>query len=250
MLIDSHAHLTDKQFDADRGEVLERAWAAGIEAIVLIGAPALAETDPRLFVAVGIHPHDAHRVGDDWCSRIKSMAQHPKVVAIGEIGIDFYYKELPHEDQFRVFRQQIELAHELALPIIIHDREAHDDVWRIIQEVGVPPRGGIFHCFSADVAFAQKAIAAGFLISVAGNVTYKKTEQLAEVVRTIPLEHLIVETDSPYLAPVPHRGKRNEPAFVLHTAEKVAELKGISLDEVARCTTKNVRRLLRLGEKP
>lgn len=250
MLIDSHAHLTDQQFDGDRVAVLERTWAAGIEAIVLIDALALAETDTRLYATVGIHPHDAHRVGDDWCSRIKSMAQHPKVVAIGEIGIDFYYKELPHEDQFRVFRQQIELAHELNLPIVIHDRESHDDVWRIIQEVGVPPRGGIFHCFSADVAFARKAVAAGFLISIAGNVTYKKTEQLAEVVRTVPLEHLIVETDSPYLAPVPYRGKRNEPAFICHTAAKIAELKGVSFDEAARCTTENVRRLLRLGGNP
>lgn len=257
--IDSHAHVTDKQFDADRADVIARAWDAGLEAIILIGsgegitsndrALALAESDSRFFVAVGVHPHDAHTKDNNWLPRIKTLAQHPKVVAIGEIGLDFFYKEFPRDQQMTVFRQQIELAHELHLPILIHDRDAHDDVWRIIQEVGVPPRGGIFHCFSGDVAMAEKGIAAGFLVSIAGIVTFKNARQLQEVVATLPLEHLVIETDCPYLAPVPHRGKRNEPAYVVHVAKKIAEIKGVDVETVARVTTKNARQFFQLSSK-
>lgn len=246
MVVDTHAHLASSEYDDDRDAVMNRAWEAGLAAIVVIGAGDglesnqralnLLSQDNRLFAAVGIHPHDAAGASEDWISDIRTMLQVPRVVAIGEIGLDFHY-DIPRDAQRRWFRRQIELAHELSLPIVIHDRDAHDEILTILDDVGWPPRGGIFHCFSGDVALATHVTQKGFFISIAGVVTFKKADQLKDVVRSVPLEKMVLETDAPFLAPVPHRGKRNEPSFVMHVVDAVAEIKGVSSEDVAQTTS-------------
>ncbi|RNC67314.1 MAG: YchF/TatD family DNA exonuclease [Desulfuromonadales bacterium] len=257
-LIDTHAHIDGRDFATDFDAMLARAWEAGLSHIVTVGADLessraaveLANGHDRVFCAVGVHPHDASRVTDACYDVVCQLAAgNPKVVAIGEIGLDFYRDRSPRDEQERVFRRFIRLARELKLPIIVHDRDAHGRVMAILREEKAAEVGGVLHCFSGDLAMAQKCVEMGFYVSIPGTVTYPSNEQLREVVRGIRTEHLLIETDCPYLTPVPHRGKRNEPAYVRLTAEKVAELKGLTVEDVGRITSLNARRLFGIGEE-
>ena len=256
MTIDSHAHLEMEEFDDDRDAVLGRAAAAGLMAIVTVGttipdcekAVELARLYPSVYAAVGIHPHEVKGIDAGTYDALRVLAQQEKVVAIGEIGLDFFYDLSPREVQLRRFAEQLDLALELDLPVIIHDREAHAETLRILQQRKGRLRG-VLHCFSGDAAMARECLALGFYLSVAGPVTYRKSEQLRAVAREIPAERLLIETDAPYLAPQPYRGKRNEPAYVVETARCVAEIRGISLGELERVTEENARRLFGLGGK-
>jgi TatD DNase family protein len=255
-LIDSHAHIYGREFHDDFAAMLERAEQAGVSHMVVPGgdlessreACELASGYAPVFCAIGVHPHDAMRVTDKCFTIFREMAAaNPKVVAIGEIGLDFYRDRSPREDQERVFRRFIRLARELSLPVIIHDRDAHERIMKILREEKGTEAGGVLHCFSGDLKMARECVEMGFYISIPGTVTFAANEPLREVVRGIKIESLLLETDSPYLAPVPHRGKRNEPALVRIVAEKVAELKGLSLADVGRITSLNARRLFRIG---
>ncbi len=258
MLIDTHAHLEMREFDDDREDVIRRAREAGVEYIVTIGttiessrdAVLLAEKYDFIYAAVGIHPHEVKDILHPAYEVIRHFAQHEKVVAYGEIGLDYHYEHSPRNDQKRKFRDMLREARQLDLPVIIHDRDAHDDALRILSEEWSPDLGGVMHCFSGDAAMAKKAIEMGFSISIAGPVTFPKAESLREVVRQIPIEHLLIETDAPYLAPQPMRGKRNEPAFVRNTAEAVAKIKGLAYDDVARITSFNAMQLFGIGKLP
>jgi TatD DNase family protein len=257
-LIDSHAHIYGKEFTADFDEMLHRAADAGVETIIVVGADLessiqateLAQKHPNIYAAVGIHPHDASRVTDACYKLIIDLAQNcPKVVAIGEIGLDFYRDRSPRPDQEKVFRRFIQVARELKLPLIIHDRDAHERIMTILREEGAADVGGVLHCFSGDLQMAKECIDLGFYVSIPGTVTYPKNATLHEVVKGLKTENMLVETDCPYLSPVPYRGKRNEPAYVRLAAEKVAELKGLSLGDVARITTVNCEKLFRLPDQ-
>lgn len=258
MLIDTHAHLEMREFNDDRDEVIQRAREAGVEYIVTIGttvessrdAVMLAEKYDFIYAAVGIHPHEVKDVLHPAYEVLRHFAKHKKVVAYGEIGLDYYYEHSPRSDQKRKFRDMLREARELDLPVIIHDRDAHEDTLRILSEEWSPELGGVMHCFSGDLAMARKVIEMGFSISIAGPVTFPKAEALREVVKRIPIEHMLVETDSPYLAPQPVRGKRNEPAHVRHTAEMIAQVKGLSFDDVARITSFNAMQLFGIGKIP
>ena len=256
LFIDSHAHIDGAEFQEDFTAMLDRAAAAGVGQIVVVGADlassraavALAERYPQLVAVVGIHPHDAASVTEAYYDEIRLLASgNAKVVAIGEIGLDFYRDRSPRQVQEEVFRRFIRLARELRLPIVVHDRDAHDRVMTILREEQAAEIGGVLHCFSGDLAMARKCIEMGFYLSIPGTVTYPSNECLREVVRGVKIEHLLIETDCPYLAPVPHRGKRNEPAFVVRTAEKIAELKGLTTEDVGRITTLNCQRLFGLA---
>ncbi|MCM2358474.1 MAG: YchF/TatD family DNA exonuclease [Geobacteraceae bacterium] len=251
-LIDTHAHIDGRDFLPDFNQMLERANAAGLSHIITVGADLessraavrLAEQYGHIFAAVGIHPHDAERVTEKCYEVVRELAtRNPRVVAIGEIGLDFYRDRSPRDDQERVFRRFIRLARELALPVIVHDRDAHSRVMAILREEKASEVGGVLHCFSGDLQMARECVEMGFYLSIPGTVTYPGNEQLREVVRGTKIERLLLETDCPYLSPVPHRGKRNEPAYVRLTAEKVAKLKGLTLSDVGRITSLNARRL-------
>lgn len=246
-LIDSHAHIYYRDYADDFDEMLQRAADAGIVAMLVVGTDIessresveLAEKHSQIYAAVGIHPHDAGRVTDACYGVIRELAQSsPKVVAIGEIGLDFYRDRSPRADQERVFRTFLRMALELDKPVIIHDRDAHQLVLDCLREERV--HRGVLHCFSGDSAMAAQALSLGFHISIPGTVTYPSNEALREVVRATTIDRMLVETDCPYLSPVPHRGKRNEPAYTRLTAERVAQIKGLTLEDVARITTKNV----------
>ncbi|MFH1830091.1 MAG: TatD family hydrolase [Pseudomonadota bacterium] len=255
-MIDTHTHVTFPEFDDDREEVLSRAWEAGLEFLIAVGAGQgldgnikaieLAKKHDRIFATVGVHPHDAKEMTDGWIAKLEKLAAHKKVVAIGEIGLDYHYMHSPKEVQIARLRDLLALAKRVDKPIIIHARDAHEDVWREMTEAGVPSRGGVFHCFSGDVEFAKKVVDAGFHISIPGVVTFKNARVLQEVVAEIPLERLLLETDCPYLAPVPFRGKRNEPAYVVEVAKKIAEIKGLAFEDVSRVTTLAAKRLFSL----
>jgi TatD DNase family protein len=251
-LIDTHAHIYGQEFQADFPALLERATAAGVSRIIAPGADqessreacALAARYEQIYCTVGVHPHDAERVTDECYETIREMAAtNPKVVAIGEIGLDFYRDRSPRPDQERVFRRFIRLARELSLPVVVHDRDAHERIMRILVEEKATEVGGVLHCFSGDLQMARECVEMGFFLSIPGTVTFPANDALREVVRGVKIEHLLLETDSPYLAPVPFRGKRNEPAFVRLVAEKVAELKGLSVADVGRITSLNAHRL-------
>ena len=255
-LIDTHAHIDGHDFSADFDSMLERAAAAGVSAIITIGADmesskaacALADSIENIYCAVGIHPHDAARVTEKCYDVIRQLAtDNRKVVAIGEIGLDFFRDRSPRDIQEKVFRCFIRLARELSLPVIIHDRDAHDQVINILREEKAEEVGGVLHCFSGDLQMARECVAMGFFLSIPGTITFPGNEQLREVVRGTKIENLLLETDCPYLAPVPHRGKRNEPAYVRIIAEKVAELKGLSVEDVCRITSLNAQRLFSLN---
>jgi TatD DNase family protein len=261
MLIDSHCHIDGEQFDEDRDEVVQRAKDAGVEAMLNIGtgdphsddfrrAVAVAEKYDNVYASVGVHPHDAKLYDDEAEAHLIDLVKSSKkVIAWGEIGLDFYYDHSPRDVQIAVFRRQIRTARELDLPIIIHSRDADDETVKIITEesadksVRVP---GIMHCFGGTPQMAEALMKIGFLISFAGNVTFKKAENLRDAARVVPLEKLLVETDCPFLTPVPFRGKRNEPSFVVHTAQFLAGFYGIELDTLAQQTTQNFLELFRL----
>ena len=254
-LIDSHAHIYGKEFASDFAEMMDRAKEAGVVAIVAVGADlessreacALAGAHDGIYCSVGIHPHDADRVTEKCYEMVREMALgNPKVVAIGEVGLDFYRDRSSRTAQEEVFRRFIRLSRELSLPLIIHDRDAHDRIVAIMREEGAGQVGGVLHCFSGDLKMALECIGMGFKISIPGTVTYPSNEALREVVRGVKIEQLMVETDAPYLTPVPHRGKRNEPAFVRLAAERIAQIKGLSPEDVGRITSFNTRKLFRI----
>ena len=248
MLIDTHAHLFYKDYRERLDEVLERAAEAGVGSIICVGldlatsgqAIALAEAHPNLWATVGIHPHEVKDTPDDYLDRLKALASHGKVVALGEMGLDYYRNLSPPELQRKVFQGQLELAQSLDLPVVVHNREADENLMAIMLAVGHTK--GVVHCFSSTPGFARKVIDFGFHISFTGTVTFGKNHNAA-VLEAVGLERVLVETDCPYLTPVPHRGKTNEPAFVRHTAEKIAGLCGLTLEEVARVTTANAEQL-------
>jgi TatD DNase family protein len=256
LLVDTHCHLDLHHFDTDRDAVLERARAAGVGRILIPGidlaqnrrAVALAEKYSQLRVAVGVHPNDTPDFGARELGALRALAQHPQVDAIGEIGIDLYWKAVPLEQQQHAFRMHLELAADLNKPVIIHDREAHAEVMAILREQA-PPAGGVLHAFSGDAAMAAEAMQLGFYLGVDGPLTYKKSDALRAIVATVPLDRILIETDAPYLTPdappQAKRGTRNEPANVRHVAQKLAEVRGLSVDAVAEATTANARRLFR-----
>jgi len=258
MLIDTHAHLEMREFDDDREDVIKRAQEAGVEYIVTIGttvessrdAVLLADKYDFIYAAIGIHPHEVKDILHPAYELLRHLAKHKKVVAYGEIGLDYYYEHSPRTDQKRKFRDMLREARELDLPVIIHDRDAHEDALQILAEEWSPDLGGVMHCFSGDLEMAKKMIEMGFSLSIAGPVTFPKATALREVVRQIPIEHLLIETDAPYLSPQPMRGKRNEPAYVRHTAEAIAQIKGLSFDDVARITSYNAMQLFGIGTVP
>ncbi|HHX73688.1 MAG TPA: TatD family hydrolase [Firmicutes bacterium] len=255
-LTDSHAHLTDGRFREDYAQVLERARAAGVTTIINVGydlassaaACELAAKTEGLYAAVGIHPHEASCYTEETARRLRELATHPKVVALGEIGLDYYYNHSPRHVQQDVFRKQLRLARELCLPVIIHDRDAHGDIYRILCAEKAQEIGGVMHCFSGDTNFAVNCLQLGFYLSLAGPVTFKNAGELPAVARMVPPERLLIETDAPYLAPVPYRGKRNEPAFVRLVAEKIAALRGMEPGEVAELTSRNARAVFSLDK--
>jgi TatD DNase family protein len=250
-LVDSHCHLDDKQFSEDREAVIARALEAGVERMMAIGAgggPAdletavrLAELYPFFFATVGVHPHDASKAEPDTFDRLRDVVRHPKVLAVGEIGLDYHYDFSPREIQRDVFIRQLELACEAGKPIVIHTREAWSDTTAILCEHYYG--GGIFHCFTGGLAEAREALDLGFHLSFGGVLTFPKAEALREAARMVPLDRILVETDAPYLAPVPHRGKRNEPAFLVETVRKLAALRETPLEDLAAATTRNFERL-------
>ncbi len=255
VLIDTHLHLDFDAFDADRDEVVARAVEAGVHQMITIGinvetsrrAVALAERYEAVYAAVGVHPNEAHTWTPEVDAELRALAAHPKVVAIGEIGLDYHWERVPPEHQHLVFRAQLRLAADVGLPVVIHDREAHDDVVRVVQEwvseAGVGTRTGVFHCFSGDREMAGRVLDLGFYVGVDGPVTFKNARRLHALVAELPLDRLLVETDAPFLTPHPYRGRRNEPAHVRLVAQRVAELRGVSVEEVARATSHNARRL-------
>ena len=272
MLVDTHCHLNLAQFDADREAVLARARAAGVERIVVIGIDRatnrevveLAERYPDLYAVVGFHPNAAGEFDAQALDNLRVTLRHPRVVALGEIGLDFYWDKQPRELQAEVFQAQLDLAVDLGQPIVVHIRsrpepghDAHAATWDILQPWAArhPWRGtgrplGVLHCFSGDAALADAALQAGFYLGVDGPVTYKNGKALQALAQTWPLDHVVVETDAPYLPPHPHRGQRNEPAYVRLVAQKLAELHGLSLDEVAQTTTGAAERLFGVPVAP
>ena len=260
MLIDTHAHLDFRQFDDDRNAVLDRAWQAGIAAIITIGidlktsraAVALAEAHERVFATVGFHPHDAKTADDAALVELRDLARHSRVVAIGEMGLDFYRDRSPRDVQRRVFRRQLQIAAELGKPVVVHGREAHADTLEILRQwiaesqMTFSEYRGVLHCFSGNLALAQAVIELGFFIGVDGPITYRNAHKLPDIVKALPLDRLLVETDAPFLTPHPHRGQRNEPAYVRLVAEKIADTKNLPLEEVAQATTANAKALFQL----
>jgi len=246
-LVDSHCHLHDPQFDPDRDAVIERALAAGVATMMVIDAPEFAEHYPFMYATIGVHPHEAAKATEETFARMRDLAGHPKVLAIGEIGLDYHYDFSPRDVQHRVFERQLEIAAEFHKPIVIHTREAWDDT---LAHMPTLPHGGIMHCFTGTVDQAQQALALGFHLGFGGVLTFPKANELRDAARITPDDRLLVETDCPYLAPVPHRGKRNEPAFVVEVSRKVAALRGISVEEVGRAAGANFRALFRAAAVP
>ena len=252
--IDSHAHLADRQFDSDRAEVLARAGDAGVECILNIAngtsaseleqAMSVAEQAPSLWAAIGIHPHEARHATPVLLSAVKGLARDSRVLAVGEIGLDYHYDHSPRETQRAAFREQLYLAGEVELPVIIHCREAWPECLEILGQVWAETRrGGILHCFSGTLDDARRALTWNFLISWAGNLTFPRAEKLRAVAAELPLDCMLIETDSPYLAPQPVRGQRNEPAHVRAVAAELGRLKNLTAEEVGRVTRKNFLRL-------
>lgn len=256
MLIDSHAHIQDKEYTGEVEAVIERARVAGVERIVVVGgagdmssntdAIALAESFHTVFATIGMHPHDAKDVGAEELETLRQLTTHSKVVAVGETGLDYYYDHSPHEVQERVFSSFIHMACETGLPIIVHERDAAGKAAELLYQEGNGKLCGVIHCFTGSYEAARAYLDLGFYLSFTGIITFKNAEPLRAVVRQVPLDRLLVETDAPYLTPVPYRGKRNEPAYVRFVAETVANIRGISLEEVARVTSANAQNLFNL----
>ena len=254
-LIDSHCHLDSSEFDTDRDEVVARALEAGIEHMVAIGTGSgppdleagirLADKYRAFYATVGIHPHDASKASGSDFAKLADLLKHPKVIALGEIGLDYHYDFSPRDTQTSVFIRQMEIAAAAQKPIVIHTREAWDDTIALLEQYWKPHGiGGIMHCFSGGLPEARRALDLGFYLSFGGILTFPKALDVQTAARAAPADRILLETDSPYLAPVPKRGKRNEPALVIHTARKLAELRGESLEQVSRVTSENFRRLL------
>jgi len=261
VFVDSHAHVDGEEFDADREGVLERARAAGVRAILNIGtgdprggnferAIALAEKHEDVYAAVGVHPHDAKLFDDDAAAHLmKLLTSSGRVIALGEIGLDYHYDHSPRDTQREVFALQLRMAREVNLPVIIHSREADEETVEVIRaEVSASGggRAGVMHCFSGSLAMAEQVLELGFMISFAGNVTFKKAEPLREVARRVPSDKLLIETDCPYMSPVPLRGRRNEPAHVVETARCLAALRGVEVEEIGRLTSANFARFFQI----
>ena len=253
MLFDTHAHLDDVSFDEDRLELIDSLPGSGIGLVMNPGcsfassknAIALAESHDFIYAAVGSHPDVADEVDDDLIARYRELCKlHPKVKAIGEIGLDYHYEDIPREIQKKAFRLQMELARELDLPVIVHEREAHEDGMKIVDEF--PTVGGVFHCYSGSLEMAKELVKRGWYIGFTGVLTFKNARKSLEVAAGIPIERIVIETDCPYMAPVPFRGKRNDPGKVCHMAAKLAELRGITPEEAAAITMANGRRLYRM----
>ncbi len=248
-LVDSHCHLDFNKFDPDRDAVVAAAEAAGLVAIINPGvdlassraAVALADRYPMVYAAVGVHPHDAKTFDQQTAAELRRLAAHPKVIAIGEIGLDYYRNYSPHDAQQQAFRAQLELATELNLPVIIHDRDAAEDTFATLGEwaANSNQRGGVLHSYSAGTGWLARTVELGFCVGLSGPVTFDRARELHRVAQTVPLERLLVETDAPFLTPEPHRGRRNQPAWVAQVAGKIAELRGIPLAQVCKQTTQN-----------
>jgi len=259
MLVDSHCHLDFDSFDADRAETLARAEAAGVGLMVTICTRvsrfpdilALAESHPRLCCSVGIHPHQVAEEDTVDADTLAGLAAHPRVVGIGETGLDYYYDTSPRDDQKASFRVHIDAARRTGLPLIVHSRDSDDDMIAILRDEtanGAFPC--VMHCFSSSRRLAEAALELGAYISLSGIVTFRNADDLRDIVRDVPLDRLLVETDAPFLAPIPNRGKRNEPAYVVHTAARGAELKGVDTEDFTRMTTDNFFRLFKKAERP
>lgn len=259
MLVDSHCHLDFPDFAPDLDEVMARAEEAGVGTMLTIGTRlsqfdgvrTVAEQHGNVFCSVGVHPHEAAGEGVDDADALLRLARHPKVVGIGETGLDFYYEHSPRAAQERSFRAHIAAARASGLPLIVHSRDADEDMARILgQEMAAGAFTGVMHCFSSSAQLAETALDLGLHISLSGIVTFKKAEELRDIARRVPLERLLVETDAPYLAPAPNRGRRNEPAFVVHTAARVADLKDVPQHELAAATSDNFFRLFTKAARP
>jgi len=255
MLIDTHTHLDDARYDGDRDAMIDRARQAGVERFVTIGcdlassraAVALADQHQFVYASIGVHPHEVKHISEGWYDEFRRLARNNKVVAYGEIGLDYHYNHSSPKDQRERFREQIQLARELHLPIIIHTREAQDDTITILKEEKAAEVGGVFHCFSGDAWLAQDALEMGFYLSFSGILTFQNATMLRDIAKHTPLDRLLVETDCPYLTPVPHRGKRNEPAYVAHVAKQLAAIHPeLSPEEIEQHTTENARRLFKI----
>ena len=255
MLIDTHCHLDMEAFDGDRDEVIKRAFEAHIKYIINVGSDRegnirgldLSAKYPNIYSTSGIHPHDAKMLDESLYNELKKWVKQPKVVAVGEIGLDYHYMHSPKGVQVEAFIRQIALAREADLPIIVHSREAHNDTLRILRGEATDI-AGVLHCFSGDIEMAKKAMELGFYISIAGPVTFKNAANLKEIAEFIPDDFLLIETDAPYLTPVPMRGRRNEPSFLTYTAQVISEIRGIAVSDLARITTLNAMRLFKIGK--
>jgi TatD DNase family protein len=255
-LFDSHAHVDGPEFDADRDAVLARARAAGVRRLVVIGAVgdptsaeravALAEKDPQIWATVATHPHDVAKMTDDWWAVHERLARHPRVVAIGETGLDYYYDHSPRDLQQAAFRRFVELARAAGKPVVCHIRDAHDDARAILTETRAAELGCVIHCFTGTPDDARAYAAMGCYVSFSGIVTYKTAQPLRDAVPVVPRDRLLIETDCPYLSPVPMRGRRNEPAHIVHTAEVVARCAGMNFEQLAQITSENAARVYRL----
>ena len=257
-MIDAHAHIDGREFDGDRAEVLTRARAAGVSPIITIGtgptladigrAVALAEAEADVWATVGVHPHDAARIGAGWWEQLDAWGRHPRVVGIGETGLDFYYDHSPREAQAEAFREHVRLARRLGKPVVVHVRDAHPETLALLREEHAEP--GIIHCFTGSPDDASAYVNIGFYVSFSGIVTFKTAGPLREAVRRVPLDRILIETDAPYLAPVPMRGKRNECSFLPYTAAVVAREAGVTVAEVAHATERNARNVFALTAGP
>jgi TatD DNase family protein len=257
MYIDSHAHVDAQEFDRDRGEALERARLAQVERILVVASGfsreaietvvRLVEDNPFLDLCVGIHPHEAATATNLHLDMMKEIATHPRVVGWGEIGLDFHYNHSPREVQKDIFIRQLVLAEASDLPVIVHSREAEAETIEILKNYARGGRGAVLHCFTASLEMAERCVEMGFLVSFSGILTFPRSQDLRKIAQMIPLEKVLVETDCPYLAPLPYRGKRNEPAYVVETARTLAEVRGLAATEVARVTTENYRRFFQIA---
>jgi len=256
MFFDSHAHYDDERFDEDQDTLLEGMPQKGVSYIINAASDIpssqecirLANKYPFIFAAVGVHPHEVSQLTEESITAIEALAKEEKVVAIGEIGLDYYYDYSQRELQKHWFRKQLQLAKRIKLPVIIHDRDAHGDCMQIVKEEDISQIGGVFHCYSGSWEMARQLLDMGVYISVAGPVTFNNNVKTVEVVQKAPLDKLLIETDSPYLTPVPHRGKRNDSAYVRYVAEKIAQIKNISVEQVAKQTLDNAKRLFNIAD--
>jgi TatD DNase family protein len=257
-LVDSHCHLDDHQFDADRADTIARARAAGVETMMAIGtgegppdleaAIRLAAQHEFIYATVGVHPHDASKANDETFDRVETLLRHPKVRAVGEIGLDYHYDFSPRDVQRAAFERQLALAAQAGLPVVIHTREAWEDTLAILRAAA--PRAGIMHCFTGDALQARQALDLGFHLAFGGVLTFPKADSVRDAARLTPADRLLLETDCPYLAPVPMRGKRNEPSFLLETARRLAEVRGVPVEGIAAQTTANFERLCLVTKSP